>query len=512
MPKRKKRRTHVKLNPETDTGIPKSFVIKMGRDIGPSVSQLVRDVRKVLEPNTASKLKERKSQKLKDFVAVASQLGVTHYIILSRTERGVNLKVARHPRGPTLTFRVSDYSLARDVLASLRRPHTPSKTEFQTGPLLVLSGFGQAKEQAQAEGGDKSGKGKEVDLMVSMFQNLFPPINVQNMKLSSARRVVLLSYNPSDRSIDFRHYSIQVKVAGVSRAVRKVLQTAAGSVGHRGGAAGEGEGKAAVAVGRKGKGELPDLGKYADVSEFVLKESSQPDSDYDSTNEDPSTVITLPQDYLGRGNRRASRRRVRLVEVGPRMTWRLMKVEAGLGDGEVVHHEFVKKTPAQVAELRTLHATRAKEKAERRRQQEENVERKRRAKEKSADGEDEGETVLGKRKKRGAADDEEGEDSDRSSDDGSDDDDDPYADLARRAALDRGSASEDSDVGSYASDGEDEVSDDDGDDAGASGAPRGRGERSKGEKEEAEDEDEDEEEWSDGDEMDEMSGDDEDDD
>merc|ERR1712112_717868 len=35
---------------------------------------------------------------------------------------------------------------------------------------------------------------------------------------------------------------------------------------------------------------------------------------------------------------------VRLVELGPRMTLRLVKVEEGLLDGEVLHHEFVEKT------------------------------------------------------------------------------------------------------------------------------------------------------------------------
>ena len=37
---------------------PKSMVIRMGaKEVGPSVSQLAQDVRMVMEPNTASKLK-----------------------------------------------------------------------------------------------------------------------------------------------------------------------------------------------------------------------------------------------------------------------------------------------------------------------------------------------------------------------------------------------------------------------------------------------------------------------
>jgi ribosome biogenesis protein SSF1/2 len=72
---------------------------------------------------------------LKDFLQVAGQLGVTHMLIFGRTEIAVNLRIARVPHGPTLTFRVCTYSLARDVLAAQRRPKSPG-IEFQTAPLV----------------------------------------------------------------------------------------------------------------------------------------------------------------------------------------------------------------------------------------------------------------------------------------------------------------------------------------------------------------------------------------
>lgn len=58
MGKRRKTRTHVNKNAngqETD-GNPKSFIIKHGQ-VGSSLAQLVRDLRKLMEPNTASRLK-----------------------------------------------------------------------------------------------------------------------------------------------------------------------------------------------------------------------------------------------------------------------------------------------------------------------------------------------------------------------------------------------------------------------------------------------------------------------
>ena len=59
MARRRKNRTHLKgpvASPAADA--PKSFVIKHGQ-VGSSIVQLVRDVRKLMEPNTASRLKVR---------------------------------------------------------------------------------------------------------------------------------------------------------------------------------------------------------------------------------------------------------------------------------------------------------------------------------------------------------------------------------------------------------------------------------------------------------------------
>lgn len=68
MAKRRKNRTHLKSGqapvgsadvPSASTpGAPKSFIIKHGQ-VGSSLTQLVRDMRKVMEPNTASRLRVR---------------------------------------------------------------------------------------------------------------------------------------------------------------------------------------------------------------------------------------------------------------------------------------------------------------------------------------------------------------------------------------------------------------------------------------------------------------------
>jgi ribosome biogenesis protein SSF1/2 len=56
MRQRRKHRTHVKQDRTVEPGVPRSFVIKHGQ-VGGSLAQLVRDVRQVMEPNTASRIK-----------------------------------------------------------------------------------------------------------------------------------------------------------------------------------------------------------------------------------------------------------------------------------------------------------------------------------------------------------------------------------------------------------------------------------------------------------------------
>ncbi len=68
-------------------------------------------------------------------MSVAGPLGVTHMMVVSQSDRHTNLRVARLPKGPTLTFRVHEYALIRDVLASQMKPRSPGQ-EFQQAPLV----------------------------------------------------------------------------------------------------------------------------------------------------------------------------------------------------------------------------------------------------------------------------------------------------------------------------------------------------------------------------------------
>lgn len=247
---------------------------------------------------------------------------------------------------------------------------------------------------------------RQLSLMQTMFQNLFPPIKVHTMPLSAARRVVLLSYNPVTRTIDFRHYLISIRPVGVSRSVRKIIDGTGGrrrtaretSVYSAAPSDQSGSTTASFAA-LRAKG-LPDLRNAQDISDYILNHgemgflssASEAESDASGGEEDPVTgengkQIELAHAYVGRANKRlgssGEKRAVRLTELGPRIEFGLVKIEDGIGDGkgEVLFHEFIHKTPKEAAAI----ARKAKEKERlaksRRAEQEANVKRKKEEKE-----------------------------------------------------------------------------------------------------------------------------------
>ncbi|KAK1927478.1 Brix domain-containing protein [Papiliotrema laurentii] len=448
MARRRKNRTHLKgpAKGETEESVPKSFVVKSG-DVTKSIAYLVRDVRNLMEPNTATRLRERPNARLRDYLTIAPSLGVTHLLAFTLTDAAnVHMRVARLPQGPTLTFRVQRYSLVRDLLnSSLRNVGKAPGGEYRNPPLLVLNGFQQPAEGPQMP---------QLRLMSTMFQGLFPPIQVEKSALPTFRRVLLLSYNHTTHLISMRHYIITIRPHGVSRRVRKLLSNGAATTSRR----------------------KPDLSNTDDIADYLLRRVGTPGSEastagYDSMSETEASegesdtnAVELPEDYVGRGNKKGERKAVRLVETGPRLELKLVKVVEGLvgskkGEGQTVFHEFaVHKSKSEASALQKSHEERRKAKEARRAEQAANVARKKAEKEK-------------KKGKGGAAEDEEDEDDEELDVDGLSD----YEDVDPEEALNRRrskkAAAEDGDdedeefeyedaVGDGEFDGDEEVDDD----------------------------------------------------
>lgn len=54
--------------------------------------------------------------------------------------------------------------------------------------------------------------------------------------------------------------------------------------------------------------------------------------------------VVLPERFRGRGNDKAQQSAIKLVELGPRLTMELFKVEAGMCEGDILYHKFESKS------------------------------------------------------------------------------------------------------------------------------------------------------------------------
>ncbi|OWR54129.1 Suppressor of SWI4 1 protein, partial [Danaus plexippus plexippus] len=330
---KKNNQTKESLEPEHLIKAPHSFVIHRGT-CSKDLTDLTKDFRKIMEPFTASQLKERKKNTIKDFLSVSGYLHVSHMMVFTETELGTYMRLARLPRGPTLTFRVHSYSLARDVISSLRKQYVIEKA-FKNAPLIVLNSF--------------SGEGMHMKLMATMFQNMFPTINITTVKLKNIRRCVLMNYNPTTKLIDLRHYVIRATPVGLNKGTKKMVQ-----------------------------GKIPNLNKCKDMSEFFDKAALLSESEFE---DDGTNQVVLPQKLSNRAAAMHTKSALRLVELGPRMSLQLIKVEDGLMDGEVLFHELVEKTEEEKALIKKKREEKRRLKEKRKAQQAENIKRKEKEKE-----------------------------------------------------------------------------------------------------------------------------------
>lgn len=318
-------------------------------------------------------------------------LGVTHLFLFSKSRTGnTNLRLAVTPRGPTLHFQVENYSLCKDVERALKRPQSGGQ-DHKTPPLLVMNNF----NSPDATEDSKVPKRLET-LTTTIFQSLFPPINPQATPLTSIRRVMLLNRDPAESEeegsyiLSLRHYAIATKKTGVSKRIRRLDPK---EIRNR----------------DKKKTAVPNLGKLEDAADYLLDPSAVGYTSASETELDTDAEVEVAESTTKRvlNKREMQRRRagekdskkpasapgvekraVKLVELGPRMKLRLMKVEDEVCEGKVMWHDFITKSEQEVKSLDKSWDRRRKEKEQRKKQQKENIERKKKDKAKG-NGEEE---------------------------------------------------------------------------------------------------------------------------
>ncbi|AJV11979.1 BMC_2a_G0011840.mRNA.1.CDS.1 [Saccharomyces cerevisiae] len=389
--RRQKKRTHAQITPEQERDIPKSMVIRVGQTslANHSLNQLVKDFRQIMQPHTAVKLKERKSNKLKDFVVMCGPLGVTHLFMFTQSEKtgNVSLKIARTPQGPTVTFQVLDYSLGRDIKKFLKRPKSLNNDDVLNPPLLVLNGFSTSKRSDEDD--------QDVNLekvIVSMFQNIFPPLNPARTSLNSIKRIFMINKDRETGEISMRHYFIDIREVEISRNLKRLYK------------AKNNLSKTVPNLHRKEDISSlildHDLGAYTSESEIeddaivrVVDNQDVKAKHFQTLLSQKTPVKMIDNEEREKGieeedvemeepkpseNSQPTPRKkaIKLTELGPRLTLKLIKIEDGICSGKVLHHEFVQKSSEEIKALEKRHAAKMRLKEQRRKEQEENIAKK----------------------------------------------------------------------------------------------------------------------------------------
>ncbi|XP_003740189.1 protein Peter pan [Galendromus occidentalis] len=266
---------------------PHTFVITQGKSDRVE-RELCADVRKVMEPFTASKLKTKRKNTVKDFVAMAGFFHVTHMLVLSKTTGGkMFLRVMHLPRGPTLTFEIRSFTTAALVRKTLKKVVQMANRPM-SGALLIQNNF--------------LGPGMHFKLMSTMFQNMLPSININKVNLNNVKRCLLLNYNGERDVVEWRHYAIKVVPTGIAKAAKRLLDK-----------------------------KIPKLGNLTDISDFVDNPDAS-ESEADELLAGTNRVI-CPEGVSARGNIPGKQSALKLYELGPRLTLKLVKIHSGLCEG-----------------------------------------------------------------------------------------------------------------------------------------------------------------------------------
>ncbi|CAD7944865.1 unnamed protein product [Amoebophrya sp. A120] len=369
--KRKKTRTHkvAAAGEEETRKTPKCFVVKKGK-VDKTLQELVQDFRHVCAPNSALKLKESRMNKMRDFVNVASHFHVTHVNQFSQNTDYCYFKIGKLPQGPTLTFVLKEFTTCKDVKSFQKKPRDASKDYLQP-PLLLLNGMRlqdvvpediAAQEEAGVDAaGNKNSScatssgtttsttrptsttsassnsttsAASLHLVATALKNMFPAVDVNTFSTKRCRRVALFNYDQKKQLLYFRHYGIvENHAADVSRTVQKLMKP--------------------TFVNRK-----------KDVCNYLLNQGA---GGCDSDSEGGESMLleeTAPGwttrrkqgDAENYGAEDAARRKknsvaVKLVEIGPRMTLKLLKGETGFYEGSILFQEFLQKTAREQAQV-----------------------------------------------------------------------------------------------------------------------------------------------------------------
>ena len=298
MPRRGRRRRKHRTHVEEENQDPAVLITRRGQ-VGPYLKKLVQELRIVHYPNSPLKFQESARASLKEMISLSKSNFIDHMMFITSTEAGSYLKAMKLPKGPTVTFKLIEFTLSSDVRQSLKK-RIKLQPDFRSPPFLVMKGV---------EGTPNL-----------LFRSIFPSLPLEKIKLKRCKRVVLIDL--TDGVYSFRHYMIKSRPVGMSQALKKLSRNT-----------------------------IPNLNKFNSVNEWLEDPGNGSESEYEDAeiNEENEKKVSL-----------------RLIEIGPRLSFTLHKIEEGLNCGNVLFHAVVKKSK----KLQKLDGDKARDK---RKAREENI-------------------------------------------------------------------------------------------------------------------------------------------
>eukprot|EP01106_Pelomyxa_sp_JSP_P013461 TRINITY_DN402_c0_g1_i3.p1 TRINITY_DN402_c0_g1~~TRINITY_DN402_c0_g1_i3.p1 ORF type:complete len:251 (-),score=64.99 TRINITY_DN402_c0_g1_i3:111-863(-) len=140
-------------------------------------------------------------------------------------------------------------------------------------------------------------------LVVTMFQNLFPPFNVKVIKARACRRAMLVNYNSGDDTISIRHYLIHATPTDTAHDLLPLLE------------------------------ENPSRFSKSRLSSGILKKREKRKGKGAAASEE------LQVDIKGgyEGHETVGKSTITLTELGPRLELQLLVVHDALWDGTLLY-------------------------------------------------------------------------------------------------------------------------------------------------------------------------------
>ena len=278
------------------------------------LQQLIVDWRKTLLPCTlyTFKTQYRKQDKIKkkDLNKFIRDTGISHIHLFHLSDSGMTLRVARIPHGPAFHFLVESFTLVRDVLSSQHRSYGTSRSIFTQPPVAILNGF--------LSSGPSAVEDKRIYLVGEMFRSLFSVSDADDVtKLRTIKRVVLFNRLKNTGCtgdgvlVDVRHFAV------ISKSATKKQR----------------------AVNKLSKGTIPrllaqKLIQNGESYDDFIKKLGERNMDFTTDTDGDGEIVDLPPNMSFRSYK--DRCRIKLAEIGPRLTLRLVRIDEGISEGKVL--------------------------------------------------------------------------------------------------------------------------------------------------------------------------------